>query len=496
MLHLYILLKNGFVPAGIRFYPHAAGEATRFPVPANRKQALYFYIPLQVNFPETRNSFMMKHFWGVLCALCCCFWLLPQRAAAAGPAAALSQAYIVMDAKTGQVLAEKNADQKAYPASITKVLTTALALESCAPEEMVTMTEEAVFSIDRGSTHIALTPGEQVSVQQLAYAAMLASANDAANGLAEHAGGSLGAFTERMNAKARALGADSTHFVNASGLHDDSHYTTARDFAKITCWALEVPGFREVFGADDYRMAPTNLQPESRYFGTYNCLTVESAYTYEEATGGKLGWTPEANHTLVAVAHRGEMELVIVLLNSKSKWDKFKDAVMLYDYCFESFQRTEVPVFGLPSSVPLLEGDKPAGEVKLNLPASFSVDLPAGSEASAVRLQAGLPETYQKNESISPTCSLYLGDELLYTAPIDYALSFLDTQAAAAAAEPTAEKASGRALLPGWAGWILAVLLLLLFLRQVMVVRRRRRRRRLRNQRLGRTASGRQRNFM
>ncbi len=431
---------------------------------------------------------MTKRFWSVLCALCCCFFLLPQRAAAAGPDTTFSQAYIVMDAGTGQVLAEKNADQRAYPASITKVLTTALALESCAPEETVTISEEAVFSIDRGSTHIALTPGEQVSVQQLAYAAMLASANDAANALAEHAGGSLEAFTERMNAKARALGAAGTHFTNASGLHDENHYTTARDFAKITRWALEVPGFREVFGADEYRMAPTNLQPESRYFGTYNCLTVESAYTYEGATGGKLGWTPEANHTLVAVAHRGEMELIIVLLNSKNKWDKFKDAVMLYDYCFESFQRVQVPVSGIPETIPLMEGETPAGEVKLKLPAAFSVDLPAGSEASAIRLSPEVPAAYQKNEGIAPACSLYFGEELLYSAPIDYALSFSETSAVPAAIEPEEKKPSGHGL-PGWAGWTFAILLVLLFLRRVMVVRRRRRRRRLRNQRLGRTAS-------
>ncbi|MCI8622645.1 MAG: D-alanyl-D-alanine carboxypeptidase [Provencibacterium sp.] len=428
---------------------------------------------------------MRKRFLGALAALFCLSGLLPLRAEAAGPPAATSWAYVVMDAETGQVLIEKNADERLYPASITKVLTVALALDSCAPGETVTMSEEAVFSIDRGSTHIALTPGEQVTVEQLAYAAMLASANDAANGLAEHAGGTLEAFAERMNAKAGALGAVSTHFVNASGLHDGNHYTTARDFARITRWALSVPGFREVFGADEYTMAPTNLQPESRNFGTYNCLTVESAYTYEGATGGKLGWTPEANHTFVAVARRGEMELILVALNSKTKWEKFKDAVALYDYCFGNFRRTEVPAAGLPETVPLLEGEAPAGEVKLELPASFPVDLAAGADPSRVQLRAGLPAAYQKEDAVAPSYSLYLEDELLYTAPIGYALQFPEDAAEKAAAldpESPAEKPSFR-----WLLWFLgALVLLLLIFRQISVARRRRRRRRLRAQRLGR----------
>ena len=434
---------------------------------------------------------MLKRFSFALSALLCCL-LLPLRVAADSPPATKSWAYIVMDADTGQVLVEKNADQKAFPASITKVLTAALALESCAPEETFVMSEEAVFSLEQGATHIALSPGESVSVEQMLYATMLASANDAANGLAEHAGGSISAFVERMNAQARVLGAQDTHFTNANGLHDDNHYTTARDFARITRWALTIPGFREVFVADEYRMSPTNLQPQSRNFGTYNCLTVESAYTYEGACGGKLGWTPEADHTFVAVAERGGMELILVALKSDIKWEKFQDAVALYDYCFSHFQRAEIPALGLPASVPLMDGQNQlVGEVRLSLPDALPVDLPAGVSAALVQLRAQLPDSYRQDAAISPTYGLYLEGEALYTAPLDYALALPEPEAQSALTEAEekadkGEKGAVAVLLP----WIaVAGVLLLLILRQRAVIRRRKRRRQLRDQRLGRASA-------
>lgn len=433
---------------------------------------------------------MLKRFSFALGLLLCAL-LLPLRTAAASPPVTKSWAYIVMDADTGQVLAEKNADQKAFPASITKVLTAALALESCSPEETFTMSEEAVFSLEQGATHIALSPGEEVSVEQMLYATMLASANDAANGLAGHAGGSISAFVERMNAQARALGANDTHFVNANGLHDENHYTTARDFARITRWALTIPGFREVFGADEYRMAPTNLQRESRNFGTYNCLTVESAYTYEGASGGKLGWTPEADHTFVAVAERGGMELILVALKSESKWQKFQDAVALYDYCFANFQRAGISTSGLPTSVPLVDGqDQPVGEVRLSLPETLPVDLPAEVEASRVQLRAQLPDSYRQDAAISPTYGLYLEGEALYTAPLDYALDLAepDVQSALSEADPQVDKEE-KGLMATLLPWIVGAGVLLLILRRRAVIRRRKRRKQLRDQRLGRTAA-------
>ena len=131
-----------------------------------------------------------------------------------------SQTSVVMDISTGQVLVEKEMNQKMYPASITKIMTVLLALENADPATVHTMSYEATHSIDSGSTHIALTEGEQITLKDLIYATMVASANDAANGIAECVGGSIEQFVAMMNEKAKEIGAVNTHFVNANGLHD------------------------------------------------------------------------------------------------------------------------------------------------------------------------------------------------------------------------------------------------------------------------------------
>ena len=160
-----------------------------------------------------------------------------------------SQTSVVMDISTGQVLVEKEMNQKMYPASITKIMTVLLALENADPATVHTMSYEATHSIDSGSTHIALTEGEQITLKDLIYATMVASANDAANGIAECVGGSIEQFVAMMNEKAKEIGAVNTHFVNANGLHDPDHYTTAYDMALITQYALGVEGFRDYWCA-------------------------------------------------------------------------------------------------------------------------------------------------------------------------------------------------------------------------------------------------------
>ena len=238
--------------------------------------------------------------------------------------ATASQTSVVMDVSTGQVLVEKEMNQQMYPASITKIMTVLLALENADPATVHTMSYEATHSIDPGSTHIALTEGEQITLKDLIYATMVASANDAANGIAECVGGSIDQFVEMMNEKAKEIGAVNTHFVNANGLHDPDHYTTAYDMALITQYALGVEGFREYWCAEEYTIQPTNKQSQERNLGTQHSMFVESQFTYEGCTGGKLGYTDEARHTSVTTAKRGELELICVTMSSQ-KYEKYED---------------------------------------------------------------------------------------------------------------------------------------------------------------------------
>ena len=157
------------------------------------------------------------------------------------------QSAIVIDARRGTAVFEKNADTAMFPASTTKILTVMIALERSNPEDMVTVSQN-VLSLPEDGSMIGLVPGEQLKMEDLLKATMVASGNDGALVIAEHIAGSQEAFAQLMNEKARELGANNSHFANPHGYHDDNHYSTARDIALITRAALQTEGFREIFG--------------------------------------------------------------------------------------------------------------------------------------------------------------------------------------------------------------------------------------------------------
>lgn len=401
-----------------------------------------------------------------------------------------SQAYVVMDADTGQVLAAKNAEKRMYPASITKVMTAALTLMEHKPEERFTVGTE-VNDILPGSSMAPLYPGEEVSVEDLLYAIMLPSANDAANALAVYTDGSVEEFAGRMNEKAAQLGAAETHFVNPSGLPDNNHYTTALDFARITAWALDVPDFVTYFGAAEYTMAPSDKQPEERVWGTYDCLTVESSFTYKGAIGGKTGYTEEAEHTYVSAAERDGMRLVLVDLKTSQKYDKFKNAVALYDYCFETFQRTSYSVSASeqPEEIPYYRDGVQEGNVRIVIPRSVEVTIPKGRSTDEIGAElVDVPERYESGEEIAPELRLTLDGEELLRVPLSYEMETIRTEDKKT--EETKEKTSVFGIILRVLLGLLAIpvifFLVLVILRIFFKVRRRIRRRRRERMRAGR----------
>ena len=255
-----------------------------------------------------------------------------------------SSAYVVMDAKTGQVLLQKNMYEKKYPASITKILTAALGLTYAKPEDSITVSEESVSDIWKWgeTTHLALEPGEVITLRDALYGAMVESANDCANAIAQAVSGSLTDFAAVMNQQAAALGLSDSHFTNAHGLPDREHYTTAYDMARITRWALTVPGFEEYFCATEYTIPKTNKKDVARNIGTHHHMLVESAYYYPYAKGGKLGWTSEAQHTAVTWAEKDGLSLLCVVMDCSDKWGKYKDTAALFDYCFDRYSMVSV----------------------------------------------------------------------------------------------------------------------------------------------------------
>ena len=307
----------------------------------------------------------------------------------------ISETWCVMDAKTGQILIGGNENAKREPASITKILTCALALERLDPKAEYTFSKEAA-SYDRASTHLAFSEGETCTVEDLLYGAMVESANDCAMALADASAGSQLAFVRLMNEKLAELGCTGSHFSNSTGMPEMNHYSTARDMAIITKYALSVPGFMTYFSAWEWTIPATNKNTQ-RTFGTHHAMIVGSQYNktngYDYATGGKLGWTEEALHTAVTTASNGEMDLICVVMKSKNKNAKYKDSRLLFDYCFENFKSVEIPVTVKKSVLPVYEEDSLYGEMVVYPMASVNVLLTDDMKASDLTIKTNIPES-------------------------------------------------------------------------------------------------------
>lgn len=270
------------------------------------------------------------------------FILSSNLAVFAAPPQVSAPAAILIDSESGRVLYEKNADAKMYPASTTKVMTGLLASEYKNLDEQVTASPNVV-KIERGSSQIYINPGEILTMRQLLYALMLPSANDAAIAIAEHLGGSIDGFVTLMNERAQNLGAVNTHFVNPNGLHDDNHYTTARDLSIIAREGMKNPIFREIVGTFQYVIPATNKQVERNYLTNGNKLIskVNNKYKYEYAIGIKTGYTTKSEHCLVGGAKKDNLELISVVLGD-SKDFMYPDSIALFEYGFANFKKLEI----------------------------------------------------------------------------------------------------------------------------------------------------------
>ncbi|GEM_PF-182033 len=257
-----------------------------------------------------------------------------------------AEAALLLDMNTGAVVYAKNEKQKMYPASTTKILTAILALEKGNLSDIVVATEEAISPITKEHSQMGILVGEELTVEQLLYALLVSSANDAANVLAVHIGGSISGFVDMMNARARELGAMDSNFVNPHGFHDANHYTTASDLATLARYAMKNEKFREIVATKTYDMPPTNKYEKNRKLSSTNHLVSKYRNTslfYKYATGIKTGHTDESGDCLVASATKGDINLLSVLLgceneDNKEKAYSFTDTTALFEHVFNNFK--------------------------------------------------------------------------------------------------------------------------------------------------------------
>ena len=254
-----------------------------------------------------------------------------------------AEAGALMDVDSGTMIFGQNSHVEYPPASITKLLTALIVLEHAELSDTVTYSETAMNSVEADSGNkYSLAIGDTMTVEDCLYALLLSSVNQSANALAEHVAGSIPAFVDMMNQKARQLGCTHTHFVNASGLPDENHYSCAEDLAKIMRAGLKNARFRKVLETVNYTIPATNLSAARPMHTHVPLLAKESSLYYEGCIGGKTGFSTEAQNCLATVAERNGRTYIVVTMRDADLGINCADSTVLFDYAFNSFDSIEV----------------------------------------------------------------------------------------------------------------------------------------------------------
>lgn len=341
---------------------------------------------------------------------------------------------LLVDANYDEVLYEKSAREKAYPASITKVMTALLVCEAIergelSADQMITASTTSQEGLHPNGSTANIKAGEVMSVEDLLYCLLLPSANEAANILAEAVSGDVTTFVALMNRRAQELGCTGTHFVNPHGLHDDDHYTTAYDIYLFMKAALEHPLFQTVVYTSVHEVPETNMSAMRTLYNSNGLVSQWQyrGYRYEKCIGGKTGTTDEAGRCLVAAAVDGDDYLISVILGAEAvtredgttDLRQFTESSTLLKWGFANFQRVTISKGDTPVAqvdVTLSqEADsvmvKPVGEFSRTLP----VDMDLNDIDSTITLFQNTVEAPVEEGQVLGTMTLSYEDEVYGT---------------------------------------------------------------------------------
>jgi D-alanyl-D-alanine carboxypeptidase (penicillin-binding protein 5/6) len=314
----------------------------------------------------------------------------------AAPPPITAKTAIVMDAATGKVLFSKNAEERMYPASTTKIMTLIIALERGNLDDIVTASANAANT--EGST-LWLAAGEKEKLSDLLYGMMLVSGNDATVAVAEHIAGSVANYAKLMTEKAHAIGAVNTNFVNPNGLPDPNHYTTAHDLARIAAYGYTIPMFREIVSTKHHIMPWPGKGCDRDLYNENRML-----WLYKGADGVKTGYTEAAGRVLVSGAERNGIQLITVVMDDEHMWE---DSTALMNYGFSQikpetvFKSGEIYktirvtngkldhialVTAKELVLPLGKNDRNEFKTEADVPASVEAPLKKGQKVGTVRV--------------------------------------------------------------------------------------------------------------
>ncbi len=349
----------------------------------------------------------------------------------------ISQTAVVMDAKTGQVIYEKDAHKVMYPASTTKILTGLLAVEHGNLADNITYSHEAVWGIERGSSHASISEGEVLTLEQSLYALAIESANDAAAGIGEYLEQKTGTpLAQLMTERAKEAGALNSNFVNPHGLPDDNHYTTAYDLAMIARECVKHEDFRTIFTAKTYSIPPTNKQSKTRTFNSANwfmngVFIYDGNFPKEGLLMSKTGWTQEARHTMVTAMERDGKTLICVVMYSTVDDDKWTDTENLLNWAFANFQSVDLTgqYIALCADEEIYCDERGRLFIeKENITApDTSVLLPNGADVNSIKAEYSTPVLSGDMTTAEMTATLYTEDasgrKVLATVPVSATVS-------------------------------------------------------------------------
>jgi len=399
---------------------------------------------------------------------------------------------LIANVDTDAIIYEKNADQKLYPASLTKIMTAVVVLDECADPEntIVTCSQDALnLLLGTDSSMFNLVGGEQFSALELLYILLVHSANDAANSLAEHFGGTIPGFVDKMNAKAKELGMTGSHFMNPHGLHDEDHYTTPRDMYILTKHALENETFKKIFGTVRHTVPATNMTPHTRILATTVFIqdpntSLANTY-YRPVDGGKTGYTDPAGRCLVTYAEEDGITYICVVMNCPVKNAagvkvryEFAETKQLYEWVFNEFEYREVYDTATPVGECPVDLSMDTDTVALALKAPVNAVVPKAAEMSSFKVEVEL-----LNERAE--APIALGQEL-GTATIKYAGETLATVPVVAinAVDRSGMLAFVKGVTDFFGGSIFAIIILVIlllivsFIVYIIIINRNRRKRR------------------
>lgn len=326
---------------------------------------------------------------------------------------------VLMDAETGAILYAKNMDKKLFPASTTKIMTSLVAVENSNLDDKIKVSQSAIDANASDGSNMGLRTGEVLTAEEILYGILINSANEGCNAMAEHVAGSMDAYVELMNKRARELGCTNTHFVTTNGLHDENHYTTAHDLALIARAFFSHDVLCKMSSTTRYVIPETSEHVE-HVMNTHNKLLPGQDYAYEYLVGSKTGFTSNSRQTLVTCAEKDGVKLICVIMKEESP-NQFTDTLALFDYGFSNFEKLNIydnDTKYTNADAPFFDSEEGShGSTKpiLTIDKNSSILVPAGTELED--LDTKIKFSLNANDSLA-SIEYYYGDTYLGAADV------------------------------------------------------------------------------